>query len=88
MVLTRITPRHTVSIPNEFQKAIPAGQEVAISLDKQGRLVITPVKKINAALMSSFGMWSDRTDIPADSVKYVRQIRKGKRLNDLKARTR
>ncbi len=86
MVVTRITPKHTLDIPDEYRKALPIGQEVAITLDKQGRMVVTPVEKIRAALMESFGMWADRSDVPADSVNYVREVRKGYRLDRLKKR--
>jgi hypothetical protein len=47
-------------------------------------VVITPIEKIRAALMESFGIWADRTDIPSDSVKHVREIRKGYRLNKVR----
>ncbi len=39
--------------------------------------------QVQAALMETFGMWADRTDIPADSVEYVNQIRRGQRLEEL-----
>lgn len=35
-----------------------------------------------AALASTFGMWADRDDIAQDGVEYVREIRRGHRLND------
>jgi len=85
MVVTRITPKHTLNIPDEFRKALPVGQEVTITLDKQGRMVVTPSEKIRAALMESFGMWADRKDIPADSVKHVREVRKGYRIEKLES---
>ena len=77
MVVTRITSKYMLSIPDEFRKALPAGQQVAITIDKQGRLVITPIEKIREALADSFGMWADRTDISSDAIRYVREIRKG-----------
>lgn len=84
MVVTRITPKNTLTIPAEFRKLIPAGQEVAVSLDRQGRLVITPVEKIRAALEESFGMWADREDIPLDGTRYVRDIRRGYRVDTIR----
>lgn len=81
MVVTKITPKYTLDIPDEFRKALPAGQEVAITIDKLGRLVVTPIEKIRETLAESFGMWADRTDISADSLRYVREIRKGYRLD-------
>ena len=84
MVLTRITPKNTLTIPGEFRKFLPPGKEVAISIDAQGRLVITPVEKIRAALNESFGMWADRKDIPQEGTRYVREIRKGYRVDSLR----
>lgn len=81
MVVTKITPKYTLNIPDEFRAALPAGQEVAITIDKLGRLVVTPIEKIRETLAESFGMWADRTDISADSLRYVREIRKGYRLD-------
>lgn len=81
MVVTKITQKYTLSIPDEFRKALPAGQEVAITIDKLGRMVVTPIEKIREALAESFGMWADRTDISADSLRYVREIRKGYRVD-------
>lgn len=84
MVVTRITPKNTLTIPAEFRKLLPAGQEVAISIDRQGRLVITPVEKIRAALEESFGMWADREDIPLNGTRYVREIRQGYRIDTIR----
>ncbi|MCC6298367.1 MAG: hypothetical protein IT314_03655 [Anaerolineales bacterium] len=81
MVVTKITPKYTLNIPDEFRKDLPAGQEVAITIDKLGRMVVTPIEKIRETLAESFGMWADRTDISADSLRYVSEIRKGYRLD-------
>lgn len=81
MVLAKITPKFTLNIPDEFRKILSAGQEVAITIDKQGRMVVTPIEKIREALAESFGMWADRTDMTADARHYVREIRKGYRLD-------
>jgi bifunctional DNA-binding transcriptional regulator/antitoxin component of YhaV-PrlF toxin-antitoxin module len=83
MIVTTISPEYTVHIPNEFRQLLAIGQEVAISADPQGRLIITPVDQIRVILMESFGMWADRTDLPQDSIEYVDDIRRGERLNQL-----
>jgi virulence-associated protein VagC len=83
MIVTTISPEYTVNIPNEFRQLLAVGQEVAISADPQGRLIITPIEQIRAILMESFGMWADRTDLPQDSIEYVDDIRRGERLNQL-----
>jgi hypothetical protein len=79
MIVTKISPQHTLKIPDEFRRILPAGEEVAVAMDAQGRLVVTPLEKIRAQLMETFGMWADRTDIPSDGVEYVNEIRKGRR---------
>ncbi len=80
MVVTRISPQYTVKIPDEFRSKIAAGQEIAFSIDSQGRLIITPIEQVRATLMETFGMWAGRKDIPADGVKYMDTVRKGRRL--------
>jgi bifunctional DNA-binding transcriptional regulator/antitoxin component of YhaV-PrlF toxin-antitoxin module len=82
MIMTKISSQYTLKIPTEFRSALPAGEEVTITVDMQGRLIVTPVEKIRTLLMETFGMWADRTDIPSDGVTYVDEIRKGRRLDD------
>jgi bifunctional DNA-binding transcriptional regulator/antitoxin component of YhaV-PrlF toxin-antitoxin module len=86
MVTIRVSSDYTVKIPSKFRAGLHAGQEVAVSLDKQGRLILTPIEQVRAILKETFGMWADRTDIPADGVEYVDQIRRGRRLDDLELR--
>jgi bifunctional DNA-binding transcriptional regulator/antitoxin component of YhaV-PrlF toxin-antitoxin module len=83
MLTARVNPDYTVKIPHKLRTGLRAGQEVAISKDKQGRLIITPIEQVRAALQETFGMWADRDDIPSNSVEYMDQIRSGHRLNDL-----
>ncbi len=83
MVTIRVNPDYTLKIPGKFRAGLRAGQEVAISLDKQGRLIITPIEQVRAILKETFGMWADRTDIPADGTEYVDKFRRGHRLDDL-----
>jgi hypothetical protein len=47
------------------------------------RRVALSAEQIRARLMETFGMWADRTDLPADSIDYVDEIRRGHRLDDL-----
>lgn len=83
MVVTKISQEYTLNIPEQFRSALSAGQEVAVAVDEQGRLVITPVEQLRAVLMETFGMWADRTDLPADGVDYMDEIRRGNRLDHL-----
>lgn len=81
MVTAKITPEYTLNIPAEFRGILSAGQEVAISADAQGRLIIAPVEQIRARLMETFGMWADRADLPVDGVEAVNELRRGRRLD-------
>ena len=83
MATARVNPDYTVEIPDNLRAGLCAGQEVAISKDDQGRLIITPIEQVRAVLQESFGMWADRTDMPMDGAEYVDQIRRGRRLDDL-----
>jgi hypothetical protein len=90
MIVTRINQDYTLPIPDSFRRLLAVGQEVAISADVQGRLIVAPVEQFRAVLMETFGMWADRTDTcgalprqPADSLDYVDALRRGQRLDDL-----
>jgi hypothetical protein len=83
MIVTKINQDYTLRIPDSFRRLLAAGQEVTVSADAQGRLIVTPVEQIRALLMETFGMWADRADQPADSLDYVDDLRRGQRLDDL-----
>jgi hypothetical protein len=86
MIVARITKEYMLKIPDEFRPLIEAGQEVAISADAQGRLVVTPIEQIRARLLETFGMWAGRDDAPIDGVDYVDDIRRGHRLDNTQHR--
>ncbi len=71
MVTVQISPQYTVKIPDKFRPSVHAGQEMAISVDRQGRLILTPLEQVREALDDTFGIWADRTDLPKSSVAYV-----------------
>ena len=83
MIVTRINPDYTLPIPDSFRRLLAVGQEVAISADAQGRLIVAPVEQFRAVLMETFGLWADHTDQPADSLDYVDALRRGQRLDNL-----
>lgn len=83
MIVTKISSEFTVDIPNEFRTRFSAGQQVAVSTDAQGRLVLTPLEQIRARLMETFGMWANRADLPSDSIAYMDELRRGNRLEQL-----
>ena len=81
MVLTRIDQEYVVRIPAPFRSMVSVGQEVAISSDTQGRLIITPIEQVRALLMETFGMWTGRSDVPDNSLDYVDTLRRGHRVD-------
>ncbi|GIL15011.1 MAG: hypothetical protein BroJett039_01840 [Chloroflexota bacterium] len=83
MIVTKISPEFTVVIPDEYRKQFSPDDQVAVTVDSQGRLVITHIEQIRELLMETFGMWADRTDIPTDGVAFMDEIRRGTRLDEL-----
>lgn len=81
MIRTKINKGFTVNIPPPFRSRLSVGEEIAISSDAQGRLIITPMEQIRAQLTQTFGMWSDRTDLPSEALEYVDEQRRGDRLD-------
>ena len=75
MATTRVSPRYTLKIPAKYRSVIRAGRKVEIASDEQGRLIITPLESPVVALMATFGLWSGREDLPADSVRAVDEWR-------------
>ena len=47
MIVTRINPDHTLPIPDSFRRLLAVGQEVAISADAQGRLIVAPADSLD-----------------------------------------
>jgi hypothetical protein len=83
MVVSKIKPDYTLDIPDSFRQMFEAGQEVAISADAQGRLIITPVEQIRTLLLETFGMWAKRDDVSSEGVGYMDEVRHGHRLNEI-----
>ncbi len=81
MSVVTIGPRYTVKIPESLRARLRVGQQMTVTMDEQGRLILTPVDQALAVLQSTFGIWAERPEIP-DGVTYVDQIRHGHRLHD------
>ncbi len=81
MVLTRIDEEYVVHIPAVFRSMLSVGQEIAISTDAQGRLIITPIEQVRTLLQETFGMWAGRFDVPDKGLDYVDEIRCGRRVD-------
>jgi hypothetical protein len=72
-----------VEIPASLRSQLRVGQRVVVSLDTHGRLVLIPIEQARAVLDETFGAWAGRTDIPKSGIKYMDQIRHGRRLKKL-----
>jgi bifunctional DNA-binding transcriptional regulator/antitoxin component of YhaV-PrlF toxin-antitoxin module len=82
MLRTRVDEDFRVTIPESLRPAIQVGDELFVSIDQNGRILLIPEKQVNAILEQTAGMWEDRKDIPRDSIDYVNQLRQGRRLQD------
>ena len=72
---------YQVHLPAEIQKIVPVGARLQISVDEIGRIILSPEPDVVTLLQESFGMWANRTDLPANGVEYVDEIRQGQRLD-------
>ncbi len=83
MVTTKIGSDYTIKIPENFRANLQIGQKVAVSVDAQGRLILTPMEQARAILDETFGIWAKRTDISKSGIRYMDRIRRGRRLKNL-----
>jgi hypothetical protein len=81
MVLTTIDDQCTIHIPAAYQHVLRSGDRVALTIDAQGRLIVTPLDHLLKVLNEALGMWSDREDGPTDGAEWVSAIRHGSRLD-------
>lgn len=77
-----------LTVPKDLRGELQVGDEVVITSDSAGRIVLLSEKRIRTALQQTAGIWQDRTDIPKDGVKYVNRLRRGQRLRRLGVTTR
>ena len=75
MTTVLIEEGYHLTLPAELQSFAPVGAQFHVTVDEAGRIILTPETQIRAILLETFGMWSDRADLPTDGVKYVNDIR-------------
>jgi AbrB family looped-hinge helix DNA binding protein len=80
MLRTKIDKRYRVTIPESLRSALRAGDEILISIDDSGRILLIPESRVVEILQRTAGIWAGRQDIPRDGISYVDQIRPGRRL--------
>jgi len=83
MLKTKIEPDFRIAIPEPLRLPLKVGDELLITTDQSGRIIITPEARICSILQRTAGMWRGRRDIPADGVDYVNQLRPARRLREL-----
>ena len=70
-------------MPEKLRGNLKVGDEIVITVDRAGRIVLLSEKRVRATLQQTAGMWQDRVDIPKDGVAYVNKLRRGRRLRRL-----
>jgi bifunctional DNA-binding transcriptional regulator/antitoxin component of YhaV-PrlF toxin-antitoxin module len=83
MLRAKIEPDFRITIPESLRPPLKVGDELLITTDQAGRIIITPEARIRAILRRTAGLWRGRQDIPSDGVEYVNNLRQGRRLHDL-----
>jgi hypothetical protein len=77
-----------LTVPKELRGGLRVGDEMLVSVDRAGRIVLLSEKRIRAALKRTSGIWQGRMDIPDDGVQYVNRLRRGRRLSRLRVTRR
>ena len=72
-----------VTMPKEARSGLKVGDEIIVSVDRAGRIILLSEEHVRKALQRTAGLWRGRTDIPDDGVKYVNRLRQGRRLRRL-----
>ena len=72
-----------VTMPKAVRGGLKVGDEVIVSVDRAGRIILLSEERVRATLQRTAGLWRGRTDIPDDGVKYVNRLRRGRRLHRL-----
>jgi bifunctional DNA-binding transcriptional regulator/antitoxin component of YhaV-PrlF toxin-antitoxin module len=74
---------YRVTIPNSLRSLLHVGDELLITVNKAGQILLIPASRVDEILEQTAGMWQGRTDVPSDGVEYVNQLRQGHRLEEL-----
>ena len=72
-----------LTVPKELRGDLEVGDDIVLTVDRAGRVVLLAAKRVRATLQRTAGIWQDRKDIPNDGVKYVNRLRRGRRLRRL-----
>jgi bifunctional DNA-binding transcriptional regulator/antitoxin component of YhaV-PrlF toxin-antitoxin module len=83
MLKTKVEADFRISIPEPLRPPLEVGDELVVTTDPAGRIILTPEARIHSILERTAGMRRGREDVPADGVEYVNRMRQGRRLRDL-----
>ena len=83
MLRTKVEPDFRISIPESLRPPLQVGDELLVTTDQAGRIIITPEARVRSILQRTAGMWRGRQDIPSDGVDYVNNLRQARRLQEL-----
>ena len=83
MLRTRVGKNLRITLPDSLRPNLKEGEELLVSVDQAGRIVLIPESRVVEILNQTAGMWQGRPDLPAKGVTYVDQLRQGRRLRDL-----
>lgn len=81
MVTIQIEEGFKLKLPKEVRRNLKIGDKLIAMTDASGRIVIFPPQPIQAELMNTFGIWSDRVDV-VDGITYMDDLRQGARLDE------
>ena len=80
MIRVLIEDGFRLTVPKELRDQLKVGDEMLLSVDSGGRIVLLSEEKVRAALKRTAGLWQGRTDIPDDGVKYTNHMRRGRKM--------
>ncbi len=76
---------YRLTMPKTIRRGLKVGEEMLVTRDRSGRIVFVSEKQIRATLERTAGIWQGRKDIPENGAKYVRLLRRGRRLKQIGA---
>ncbi len=82
MAIVTVQQDFQIVLPEKVRKTFHEGDEIVITRNADGHFVLLTPQQFQDMLNESFGIWADRTDIPADGVAFVNEIRRGYLVNE------